>query len=628
MIDGVVLVAGQAAWLAGLAALCAGLGVLTWHGIAGRTAVGMAMAAAIGLAVLAQAALLFALAGLLSITVPLAIVASLAGWRLAWTGRVPLQWPPRASVPWIVVAVVPAFVLALYPPTGFDQTMYHLPFAELFAATGAVPVAPDLRFPVFPPLVELLQALVLPGGGAIATQQLGVLALAVACALAWESTERIVSGPIAPALAVATVGGAPLMLHGASAGYLEPVLACWSLAGLRLAFSAADAGSPRQALIAGALGGSLVGVKYTGLVMLAAAWLPLLQTRGSRATRWRLLLPWTIAAAAGAAPSTLRLVWLTGNPVFPLLPSIFGASPWYSSDVVMASGSMIDAVTLLADAVLRRSRVGGMPPGPPLLLLTVPVACVAAWRRWPAAGPIACTLGAWLVLVPHSTHYLVAVLPHAAVLTAAGLVLIAAHGRWVRQTLLAIAMAAALCGPAYVAYRWRLVGGPPTTAAARDAWTLARLPVLAAVRWLNARDPDAVVYGISAERYVWFAKGRLLGDYNGPWRHDAQVALARSRGASAVLDRMGARFLLVRRGVEEWPSLLAHDPGLRVVFADASAIVYERVAATAAAVGLAGRGLPLGNLRFALAYPITKAECPASSPQPSPHRRAKWSACS
>ena len=29
--------------------------------------------------------------------------------------------------------------LALYPPTGFDATLYHLPFARAFAASGRLP---------------------------------------------------------------------------------------------------------------------------------------------------------------------------------------------------------------------------------------------------------------------------------------------------------------------------------------------------------------------------------------------------------------------------------------------------------------------------------------------------------
>lgn len=587
-IEGVVLVAGQGAWFVGLAALCAGLGVLAWRLIVGRAPLGVALAVAIGLAVLAHAALLFALPGVLPVTVPLAVMASSAGWWLGMSGRVPLQWPERAIVPVGVAAVVPAFVLALYPPTGFDQTMYHLPFAELFAATGAVPAAPDLRFPVFPPLFELLQALMLPWAGPIATQQLGVVALAVTCALTWELTEQVMPGPTAAALAVATVGGAPLALHAASAGYIEPLLACWSLAGLSLAVRAAHAGSLPQALLAGALGGSLVGAKYTGLVLLVAAWLPLLRASQMHAPRWRLLLSWAIGVVVCAAPSTARLVWLTGNPVFPCLPSIFGASAWYSADVVPASGGLVDAITFLADSVVRRWRVGGMPPAAPLLVLALPLAGMAAWRRWPVTGPLACTLLAWLLVVPHHAHYLVAVLPYAAVLTAAGLALVAPRGRVAAAALTAIALVAGLCGPAYLAYRWRQVGGPPTTAAARDAWTLARLPVLAAVCWLNARDPDAVIYGISAERYVWFAQGRLLGDYNGPWRHADQLALARSHGVSVVLDRMGARYLLLRRGVEDWPALAARDAGVHVIFADGSAIVYQRITARAAAGDVRG----------------------------------------
>src|SRR6185436_18354427 len=48
------------------------------------------------------------------------------------------------------------FLRALYPPTGWDATAYHLPYARLFAEEGSLVYAGFLRFPVFPQLDEML----------------------------------------------------------------------------------------------------------------------------------------------------------------------------------------------------------------------------------------------------------------------------------------------------------------------------------------------------------------------------------------------------------------------------------------------------------------------------------------
>ena len=35
--------------------------------------------------------------------------------------------------------------------------MYHLPFARAFAASGGLPFLPALRYPMFPPLAEVVK---------------------------------------------------------------------------------------------------------------------------------------------------------------------------------------------------------------------------------------------------------------------------------------------------------------------------------------------------------------------------------------------------------------------------------------------------------------------------------------
>jgi hypothetical protein len=106
-----------------------------------------ALAVAVGFAVLAQAALVLGLCGVLRrgewIGVLVAFHAlGVGSWReLAAVTR---SWwmgsPGRIrNVVLGLLAVIPLAVLAFYPATAFDPTMYHLPYVRAFVRTGGMP---------------------------------------------------------------------------------------------------------------------------------------------------------------------------------------------------------------------------------------------------------------------------------------------------------------------------------------------------------------------------------------------------------------------------------------------------------------------------------------------------------
>ena len=149
-------------------------------------AVPLSLTFAAGLMVLAQAALLLGLVG--ALRAPMVVTLAAASWAAAgwdrWrTGSIEAGGlgRGRAAVAFAVALVaLPGAALTLYPPLGFDQTLYHLPTARAFAATGGVPFLPALRYPIFPPLAEVLNAAILTVAGDVATQITGWLAIAAA----------------------------------------------------------------------------------------------------------------------------------------------------------------------------------------------------------------------------------------------------------------------------------------------------------------------------------------------------------------------------------------------------------------------------------------------------------------
>ena len=104
---------------------------------------------------------------------------------------------PTATLRWLVIsgagaaALSPLVVLALYPETGFDATLYHLPFAQGFLETGQLGFFHTLRFPAFPQAGELLFSLAMTVGGegtAALSQTLGLVLVAARQVRSWKNS--------------------------------------------------------------------------------------------------------------------------------------------------------------------------------------------------------------------------------------------------------------------------------------------------------------------------------------------------------------------------------------------------------------------------------------------------------
>jgi hypothetical protein len=229
------LAVGHALALAALSATAWAAGRLTLR-LLRVQAVPASLTLAAGLMTLAQVSLALGLVGALRVPMLAAFavaVWALAGWdRLVWDRPHdgPPSWLASAGVGSIVLLVaLPGAVLTMYPPLGFDQTLYHLPTSRAFAATGGVPFLPALRYPIFPPLGDVLNASVLLVAGDAATQLTGWLALAVGLGLVYVwARER--SSRAGGALAAGVLAGSPIAWYLASTGYVEPLLALFGLA--------------------------------------------------------------------------------------------------------------------------------------------------------------------------------------------------------------------------------------------------------------------------------------------------------------------------------------------------------------------------------------------------------------
>src|SRR5204862_382809 len=198
----------------------------------------------------------------------IAVFVLLAVMALLWTAAAA---PPLSKAVWksggvaAAVQILP-FLRALYPPSAYDETMYHLPYARLFANAGALVYADNLRFPVFPQLNEVVFSaalLVSDDLTAQLTQWLCFVAIAFAIA-------SLVDGPRA-LFGMAIWFAVPRVNEAASVAHVE----CGLTLAVTLAFVAwmrwRETEHRGWLFLVGAFAGMAAATKYHGLFFVASA---------------------------------------------------------------------------------------------------------------------------------------------------------------------------------------------------------------------------------------------------------------------------------------------------------------------------------------------------------------------
>lgn len=472
---------------------------------------GVALRGAIGLMLWGQASFVLALAGQLR-PIPLAFLGVIALAGGIWRGlRI------AAPHPAFVLGLAPLFALTLYPPIAFDETLYHLPFVRTFAAEGVLRFLPEVRFPVFPVLNELLCVPAYLLAGDTGPHLMSLAQLILIAGLIVDRARR--HHPRAMWLAAALFLGSPLVVHLAAVLYVDLALTLFVLAGYCALEDEHDA-------LAGFFFGTACGVKYLGAYFALAALIVLF------ARRRRAVIAYILACAAAALPTTAFIVWHTGDPVFPfLLPSAWTITPAPSLTLGARAWNVI---RLLYDVTFSRDRVGLQPPITPFLIVIVLAAIRhRASRYFMLAGAVYACIFTFL---PPDSRYLIPLLPVMSI--AAAIVLTT---RWPRAAVV-LALLAIVPGLAYAGYRLSLYGIPPATAAQRDAWLAERVPEYRALRRAGAER----VYVCHAERLKSYAAGTLLGDHLGPYSYD-RVLTADTQSLAANLRRIDVRYFLVAR---------------------------------------------------------------------------------
>ncbi len=532
-----------------------------------------ALAGALGWGLIVQSIFFLGLLGLLQRAVVLGLLAlghllCHRTWRSVldcWARR------RRACKPWsvaIALAVAsPCFVLALYPPTGFDATVYHLPYARAFVDAGELPFLPDLRFPVFPQAGEMgfVLGFFLSGDVAAKLTQLLAVLLAAGLLFDWGSLYGRRAGIWAAALWL----GNPLIVWLGTSAYVDATLALFLTAAFTTWERWTRDGDRRWLWLAGTFAGLAAGTKYLGLFFLAALGL-LTAMRAISRRDVRPSVTLVAVALTMLAPWYLRILYHTGSPVFPFYAPIFGDSEWSNlHDQALPTtgagtlwavaesqvGRIFEGLSFLArvpwTAIFDRGVFHWQAPLTPYYLLLLPW-CVPIGlfeRRTRRLLVLVAAYGLFWLTTVRDLRFLVAAMP------ALNVALAATLGRWppVTKELRSLAMpisAALLLAPGvlYAGYKLYEHGPLPVSEQQRTAYLTRQVPGYEAITAMNqAEGRDYTVFALYGENLRYYAAGRFLGDWFGPARFSRiEAVLGDSRALARELRSWGACFLLVR----------------------------------------------------------------------------------
>ena len=507
------LIATHAAMFVLLLLAAAGAGTLVLDSRAG-----LALRSALGLALWAHALFFLALIGQLRAVPMLVLLAiSLSGVVRGVRLSLPLLFA--------IASFAPLFLLALHPPLAFDETLYHLPMVRELAQSGQLRFVADLRFPVFPQLHELLSVPLFLLAGDVATHLVALAEVLITAGLLFEWGRRRELG--AGWLAAAIFAGSPIVLHLATITYADAALTLFVTAG----FCCLDRGivdaERRWSVLAGLFLGTACSVKYLGGYFAVAALLVLVLLRR------RAVLPFAVACAAAALPTTLWLFVTTGDAVFPF----WSRSVWTLPTIDVAPATrFVGTLRLVWDVAFARERLNAQPPFTPWFIAVIAIVASVAVRdvRVRCVAIMATGYAIIFSFLPQDSRYLVPLLPLLGLCAA-----VALTKRWPKAAPW-LAILAIAPGLAYVAYRVTVAGVPPATPQQRRTMLLKRIP-----EYDGLLHAGSSVYVCGAEQLKYHASGKLLGDHNGPYSYDRVLA----GEVAENLRRLDMRSLLIAKRV-------------------------------------------------------------------------------
>jgi hypothetical protein len=372
------------------------------------------------------------------------------GWSEFW--RIPAVFYHKIDRRgWVFAALVLgvlflAWVQAVSPPIGNDALAYHLFHPKEFLRQGNLGPIPYARESLWPYLTETLFMLGLSLSGTALAQLFHWAFYVMTAALSGAFCLRFFDRRTAEA-AVLIFLFTPAAFAQAGTAYVDHALAFYCFSSIYV--YALFVQNPRLPLllVSGYLGGAAMAVKYLGIGVVAI--LALLETFRHRCRVIANSLLIVSAAFCACGFWYLRSWSVTGNPVFPFFPRIFGGHG-ATFDIAAGAGmgkGFLAFLTLGWNMTLHPSFFGGEILGPVFLMLVPAAALFSRLRmRRPLTAAVAFGIIYLIFLFTQSqqTRFYLSVIPLLAVASAYALIRLWREGQAGIRAVIAVLMAACL----------------------------------------------------------------------------------------------------------------------------------------------------------------------------------------
>ena len=375
------------------------------------------------------------------IVMPLAAVGCVSAPRPLMRALRSFSIPQRADMAFVVcvsAAVACGLIAVLAPETEYDALWYHLYLPVRWLAAGRPVDLIEDYISLYPLAWEMLYGGAMALGGPVAAKALHFVCLPLVAVTTSLLTTQLFPRA-SPWVAAALVVTAPTILWESTTAYVDLALA-WYLALAVYALVRYDTSQDCRWIVVGAVVmGMALGIKHLGLVALAITSIILAFRETRIATSRdaaRTVIVFAAIALAIASPWYVRAYVASGNPVFPEMYSVFGATPEtrWSPDAERSlrrfkdhfgrSRTAAHLATLPWHVTIHGASYGGT--FGPLFLILVPAA--ASWRRrtrapagWVLLAGAAAYIAVWASPISSfQLRFLVPVVPLLAVAGAQG----------------------------------------------------------------------------------------------------------------------------------------------------------------------------------------------------------------
>ena len=506
----------------------------------------------------------------------------------------PKDWSRR--ILWGVFAILAlvCFVYALTPPIQSDGLRYHLAAPQEYLKQRRIFFIPLSAFSNFPFLIEMLfMAGMMLTGDLLAHLLHWIFWLLCAGIIHafvgrfWlDDFKKSSPAPLMAGLAFASIPAVSILACWA---FIDAALAAYFIGFIYIFCLYLETRRSRLVILCGAMGGALMGIKYTmlPLVLFGCLLLLILEYFHDKKTCLRSPLLMGIIALTCALPWYLKNLILTGNPVYPLAYNIFGGRGWSAANAAFYASKAADkglGATPLSfllspwNATFRWNLFESFNPGifplyaAPFLIIS-PLLLKTRQRRetWLT---LLCFAGVYYIMWfwgYQSNRFLIPFYGLAALIIARLFIELKAQDKWVARVFAAGLFICILYGVLW-SVRWILTEARPHPlpaflgAQTREDYLEAALDYYPAIRAVNADIPaEQTILCIGEHRAYYFKPRLIISDW---FDTPAILDLIRKTRSNAeifeILQKQNCRHIFFNKGeLSKY-----HNPYFRPRFSD------------------------------------------------------------